>query len=55
MTFILSVLYFIGLVMFGAAIGDLHDSTAFSYVIIGACTMFFAGGAGILMYLHKRD
>jgi hypothetical protein len=52
---LLSVLYFIGLVMFGAAVANLTGVIPHGFMIIGGGTIMYTIVLTMILYLHKKD
>jgi hypothetical protein len=53
MELLLSALYFVGLVMFGAAVGTHTSEAAYGCMIIGGGVILYAALIGIILFLHK--
>ncbi len=51
MTELLSGLYFIGLIILGAAIGSHTGVAQYGFMIIGGGTVLYTGAMGIVTYL----
>ena len=55
MTEILSLIYFIGLIMTGVAVGSYTGAAALGFVIIGSGAVVYAGAMGMALYLQRKS
>lgn len=51
----LSLVYFVGLVVFGIAVGSHTGVAEYAFMTIGGGAIAYAGVMAMLSYLHKKD